>query len=165
MGLSDHDLVFAVCKQKLPKPKARILDYRSTKDLNANVFITDLKDVQWDSAYAFDNPDDVLSHWAALLQQVIDKHTPVKRMRLRFKQPPWINPIIRKEMRHRNRLYKRFRRAPTDANWDLYRLQRNTLSAMKRKDVKEFCAQAASDTSQGAVSSFLKKNETAATRG
>ena len=157
LGLSDHDLVFAVCKQKLPKPKARILDYRSTKDLNANVFITDLKDVQWDSAYAFDNPDDVLSHWAALLQQVIDKHAPVKRMRLRFKQPPWINPIIRKEMRHRNRLYKRFRRAPTDANWDLYRLQRNILSAMKRKDVKEFCAQAASDTSQGAVSSFLKK--------
>ena len=82
LGLSDHDLVFAVCKQKLPKPKARILDYRSTKDLNANVFITALKDVQWDSAYAFNNPDDVWSHWAALLQQVIDKHAPVKRMRL-----------------------------------------------------------------------------------
>lgn len=82
LGLSDHDLVFAVCKQKLPKPKARILDYRSTKDLNANVFITALKDVQWDSAYASDNPDDVWSHWAALLQQVIDKHAPVKRMRL-----------------------------------------------------------------------------------
>ena len=82
LGLSDHDLVFAVRKQKLTKPKARILDYRSTKDLNANVFITALKDVQWDSAYAFDNPDDVWSHWAALLQQVIDKHAPVKRMRL-----------------------------------------------------------------------------------
>ena len=157
LGLSDHDFFFAVRKQKLPKPIARILDYRSTKDLNANVFIADLKDVPWDSAYAFDNPDDVWSHWAALLQQVIEKHAPVKRTRLRFKQLPWINPNIRKEVRHRNRLYKRFRRAPTDANWDLYRLQRNKMSAMKRKGVKEFCAQAASDTSQGAVSSFWKK--------
>ena len=31
------------------------------------------------------------------------------------------------------------------------------MSAMKIKGVKEFCAQAASDTSQGAVSSFWKK--------
>ena len=107
LGLSDHDHV--CCSQtKTPKPKARILDRRSTKDLNANVFIADLKDVPWDSAYAFDNPDDVWSHWAALLQPAIDNHTPVKRMRLCFKQLPWINPSIRKEMRHGNRLHKRF---------------------------------------------------------
>ena len=29
LGISDHDLVYIVSKQKLPKPKARILEYRS----------------------------------------------------------------------------------------------------------------------------------------
>lgn len=46
---------------------------------------------------------------------------------------------------------------PTDANWDLNRQQRDKASAMKRKGVKGFCAQAASDTSEWAVSSFWKK--------
>ena len=46
---------------------------------------------------------------------------------------------------------------PADANWDLNRQQRDKASAMKRKGVKGFCAEAASDTSEGAVSSFWKK--------
>lgn len=46
---------------------------------------------------------------------------------------------------------------PADANWDLNRQQRDKASAMKRKGVKGFCAEAASDTSVGQLAVFGKK--------
>ncbi|XP_048585452.1 uncharacterized protein LOC125568087 [Nematostella vectensis] len=74
LGISDRDLVYAVRKQKLPKPTARIVEYRSMKALDKDAFVSDLRDIPWDSAYAFDDVDDVWSHWAALFCQVVDKH-------------------------------------------------------------------------------------------
>ena len=88
LGISDHDLVYIVRKQKLPKPKARILEYRSMK----NFFLSDLRNTPWDSAYVFDNIDDIWPHWGSLLEQVLDNQVPIKRRCLRFNQLPWINP-------------------------------------------------------------------------
>lgn len=157
LGLSDHDLVYIVRKQKLPRPKSRSIEYRSLANLNTEEFISDLNDIPWDTAYTFDNVDDVWCHWLSLFKQITDIHAPFKRTRLRFKQLPWINLPIQKEMRHRNRLYKKFRRVPSDANWELYRIQRNKVSTMKRNSVKAFCSQAAADASLGAVGQFWKK--------
>ena len=64
---------------------------------------------------------------------------------------------IRKEMRPRNRLYKKFRRTPTSDNWNSYKEQRNKVTSLKRKSVKDFCFDAATDSSPGSVGLFWKK--------
>ena len=109
LGISDHDLVYIVRKQKLPKPKARTIEFRSLKNLDQAAFISDLKNIPWDSSYTFDNVDDVWPHWASLYKQVLDNHAPVQQIRLRNNQLPWINPLIQRQIRLRNRLYKKFR--------------------------------------------------------
>ena len=154
LGISDHDLIFIVRKQKLPKPKARIIEFRSIKNLDNEAFISDLKSIPWDSSYIFDNVNDIWAHWENLYKQVLDKHAPVKQIRLRANQLPWITPLIQKEMRLRNRLYKTFRRVPTDANWNNYKNQRNKVTKLKRKAVKEFCLDAASCSSKNSVGLF-----------
>ena len=155
VGISDHDLIFVVRKQKLPRPKARTIEFRSLKNLDQNVFLSDLRNIPWDSSYIYDNNDDIWSHWSGLYKQVLDEHAPVQRIQLRNNQLPWISPEIQKQIRIRNRLYKKFRREPTDSNWTKYKEQRNRVTALKRRAVKYFCADAASTTSSTGL--FWKK--------
>ena len=61
LGVSDHDLVFAVTKQKIPRPKAREIEYRSMKNLDENELLAELRRVPWDSAYIFEDVDDLFS--------------------------------------------------------------------------------------------------------
>ena len=51
LGLSDNDLVYAIQKSKTPRPKAREFVYRSMTNFKES----ELGRVPWDSAYAFDN--------------------------------------------------------------------------------------------------------------
>ena len=137
MGISDHDLIFVVRKQKIPKPKARTIEFRTLKNMDQNAFLADLNSAPWDNSYIYDNIDDIWSHWSDLYKQILDDHAPVKRIKLRNNQLPWVSPDIQMQIRKRNRLYKKFRRTPTDLNWSNYKVQRNRVTALKKKAVKE----------------------------
>ena len=101
LGVSDHDLVFAVRKQKIPRPKAREIDYRSMKYLDENELLEELRTVPWDSAYIFEDVDDLWDHWEKLYCQVLDKHAPLKKKRIRSDQLPWIIPELQREISRR----------------------------------------------------------------
>ena len=82
---------------------------------------SDLKNVPWDSSYVYENIDDIWSHWSSLFKQVLVEHSSVKRVQLRNNQLPWIRPDIQKQIRIRNRFYKKFIRASTTLNWANYK--------------------------------------------
>ena len=96
-----------------------------------------LKNVPWDSSYVYENIDDIWSHWSSLFKQVLVEHSSVKRVQLRNNQLPWIRPDIQKQIRIRNRFYKKFIRASTTLNWANYKKKRT-------KAVKDFCIDATS---------------------
>ena len=79
LGVSDHDLVYAVRKNKLSRPKAREIEYRSMRQFNKDEFLDDLRNVPWGTAYIYEDVDDLLHHWAKLYNEVLDKHTPLKK--------------------------------------------------------------------------------------
>ena len=82
---------------------------------------SDLKNVPWNSSYVYDNIDDIWSHWSSLFKQILVEHVPVKRIQLRNNQLPWISADIQKQIRIRNKLYKKFIRASTNLNWANYK--------------------------------------------
>ena len=120
-------------------------------------FLSSLRGIPWDTAYIFDDVNDIWCHWESLLKQAIDHHAPLKRMNLKSNHLPWINPAIQKQMLIRNLLYKKFRRIPTNENWNNYRCQRNKVTALKRRSVKDFCFDAASVSSRYSPGLFWKK--------
>ena len=107
------------CGSKIPQPPHNFSNGPS------------LSDIPWDTAYTFDDVNDIWCHWESLLKQAIDHHTPLKRVNLKSNHLPWINLAIQKQMRIRNLLYKKFHRIPTNENWNKYRCQRNKVT---RKD-------------------------------
>ena len=137
----------------------RNIEYRSMKNFDEPAFLSSLSDILWDTAYTFDGVNDIWRHWKSLLKQVIDHYAPLncKRVNLKSNHLPWINPAIQKQMRVRNLLYKKFRRIPTNENWNNYRCRRNNVTALKRQSVKDFCFDAASVSSRCSPGLFCKK--------
>ena len=95
LGVSDHDLMYVIRKQRLPKPKAKTIEFRTTKNLDVNSFVKDLEEIPWDSAYAYDNIDDIWHNWATLFNQY--KHVPLVQKKIANRQIPWITAQIRKK--------------------------------------------------------------------
>ena len=83
-----------------------------------------------------------LHHWLKLYKEVLDKHAPQKKKKIRSDQLPWISPAIMREISRRNRLYKNQKKNPTLQSWETYKVQRNKVTALKRKGMKAFCRDA-----------------------
>ncbi|PFX18039.1 hypothetical protein AWC38_SpisGene17611 [Stylophora pistillata] len=79
LGVSYHDLVFAVRKPKIPRPNAREIEYRSMKNLDVKELLEELTRVPWDSAYTFEDVADLWDHWAKLYCEVLNKRAPLKK--------------------------------------------------------------------------------------
>ena len=45
LGISDHDLIYIVRKQRLPKPNVRSIEYRSMKNFDEPAFLSSLSDI------------------------------------------------------------------------------------------------------------------------
>ena len=146
MGLSDHNFVYAVRKNKLPRAEARVIEYRSMRQFDLDKFLNDLKTVPWSTAYIYDDVDDLWYHWAKLYNEVLDKHAPIKKKRVRGDQLPWITPQIQREISRRNRLFKKHAKNPTKTSWEEFKKQRNKVTSLKRKGLKAFCMEASTNT-------------------
>ena len=118
------------------------------KNLDEKELLEELRRVPWDSAYIFEDVDDLWDYWAKLYCQVLDKHAPLKKKRIIDDQLPWITPELQREISRRNRLLKKHAKNPTDSSWEKYRKQRNKVITLKKKGMKSFCA----------IASLNKKN-------
>ena len=145
-GVSDHDLIYAVRKNKLPRPKPREIVNRSMKKFNEDEFLSDLKNVPWETSYVFDDIEDLWDHWHKLYNSVLDEHAPLKKEHVRGDQLPWITQSIQREISYRNRLFKLHKRNPTQLSWETFRKQRNKVTSLKRKAMKTFCVDASVNT-------------------
>lgn len=138
--------MFVVRKNKILRPKPRFVEYRSMKNFDHEKFLADLSEIPWGSAYCFSDVYDVWDHWSELFKDVLDRHAPIKKKWVRGNQLPWITPQIQHEIALRNRLFKRYRKNPTDNTWIACKQQRNKVTSLKRKGISKFCH----DTASGA---------------
>ena len=122
LGMSDRDLIYIVRKQRLPKSKVKVIESRRMKHFNQDAFLADLVTTPWDTAFIFDDIDDLWAHWSKLFNVTVEKHAPFIKTIIWSNQLPWINVEIKKAMRLRNKLYKKYRRHPTEDTWEHYRV-------------------------------------------
>ena len=56
--------------------------YRNFKNLDHAKLIKDLEEAPWDTAFTFDDVEDIVSGWYSLLNNVINAHVPLKQKRV-----------------------------------------------------------------------------------
>ena len=77
------------------------------KGFERDCYLTDLSKIPLDSAYIYDDINDIYEHWHLLFIEVVDQHLPFKRMYIRGDQLPRITPDISSAISRRNILFKK----------------------------------------------------------
>ena len=63
---------------------------RSEKDIDINRYVSDFRELPLNLVYAFDEPDDQVTILNKLILDCIEKHAPIKRIRLTRPVAPWM---------------------------------------------------------------------------
>ena len=98
----------------------------------------------------FDDPS--ANYWALqlLLTDVINEHAPLKTTQVKAREVPFMNKRLKRAVREKTRMYNQYRKRPTPANWEQYRLQRNLTVTIRRDAIKAYfndkCAGGAKNT-------------------
>ena len=88
--ISEHDMPYAILNVKKERYEQRYKYIRSEKDLDINSYVSDFRELPLNLVYAFDEPDDKVTILNKLILDCIEKHAPIKRIRLTRPVAPWM---------------------------------------------------------------------------
>ena len=71
---------------------------RKFNKMNVEEFVADLKNAPWPDLKNFDDINDAWGAWKNVFLSVIDKHAPIRTMRVRNIPSQWLNPELQREM-------------------------------------------------------------------
>ena len=109
IGLSDHLPKIAVRRYKgqgiQHKKQNNTLTYRDLKHLDEHKFIEELSEAPWDTAFVFEDTDDIVDSWYKIFNDVLGNHIPIKQKRVKRRaQPNWFTSDLIDDLRKRDKL-------------------------------------------------------------
>lgn len=136
--LSDHALIYGVLKQKINPNKPKCITFRSYKNFDPDVYKQLLSSAPWHIGQLFDEVDDQVYVWNLLINDILDEVTPVKRMRVRDKDVPFMTPEWKRAIRAKRKATSKYLKNKTPENWELRRKSRNEATKQRRIAIKEY---------------------------
>ncbi|CAB4005080.1 Hypothetical predicted protein [Paramuricea clavata] len=141
MMTSNKDLIAEIgcsLKLKLIKPHPICITARSYKHYDRNQFLCDLACIPWHENLFVENVNDKLSHFDSNFQNALAGNAPIKTMKIRHRQVPFVDDEIKELMKNRKRLHKfaRLTRMPSD--WEKYRALRDKVKCKLRQAEKDY---------------------------
>ena len=137
MGLSDHKLVYTFVNKVVKQHAARIINCRSTKHLDLQEFKKDLNDTEW-----LEDPsvpvNEQYTHWKTKLTKIMDKHLPVRKMRVRKSDVPYMNAEWKAAIRKKRKYAKKFSKDRNSETWELMKKWRNQATRLRRRAIKDY---------------------------
>ena len=124
---------------------SKVLTVRSYKELNERELQTDLKMAPWHVSGIFDSMDHQYYYWNTLLSSIINDHAPLKKMRVRAVDVPYMTLEWKKVIRKKRWYAKRYARNPTEENRELMKTCRNSARSLRRRAIKEYWSKKADD--------------------
>ena len=131
--ISDHFPVFEEIKVKPPKLTLHYISTRSFKNYEPDAFAVDLAAKADDLLSIFKDSDiDVkLNNFNTVLQNTLSNHASIKTIKLRNCPCPFVSSDIKKIMKIRDSLHRRFLRTRDTEDWENFKEARDTV---KRAD-------------------------------
>ena len=139
--LSDHYAVYTILsfKQIRTQPtQPRILTCRN---FNIDAFLTDLDYIFTNQSNIYENSvdiDNLWNIWKHDFQNVIQKHAPLRNLRLKARNNPWFNHTIQNMIYHRNHIHKHAILSKNRAIFQEYRRVRNNVNNVIKQAKSEY---------------------------
>ena len=106
-GISDHDLIYIIRSARIPKIKKepKVLTVRTHKNLSEASLLDDLHNLPIELILeSSSNPDTLWLTWKSFFTNIINKHAPVKTIRVRGNSLPYVTAEVKHMMRTRDKL-------------------------------------------------------------
>ena len=110
-SISDHNLIYIVLTLKSPRNKASYITTQSYTNYNADKFREDLSLVPFHT-------------FNTLFLDVLNRHAPIKRIKIKSRPNPFVTSEIRQLMRTRDRWHKSAIKTNDKLHWNVYRFFR-----------------------------------------
>ena len=104
---SDHNIQYLCSKipRKVPT-KWEFYSYRPFNDRGADAFVSELSNYSWDGIYTVSNSNEAALVLQHVLDDMMDRHFPVKTCKRKDTDLPWFNETARKMVKKKQAIYK-----------------------------------------------------------
>ena len=142
LQLADHLAQFIFVNKIITKSKKKKDVYRrSYSKFNENSFLDDLSIQTWNARNS-QNTNEKFNDFLWRFEECVDRHAPVKKLnkkQLKNKEKPWVNNVILRMIKHRDKLFKRKKENPLNLNYQrAYKLFRNRINRELKKSKKDY---------------------------
>ena len=94
----------------------------NNKKCNIDGLVEALSSAPWDSGLnVYNDIDDIVTYWSSLLMQTAAKFIPNTTVTVRAREKPWVNGDLKRLIRRRNVLWRRYRRSRSDAHLNTFK--------------------------------------------
>ena len=108
------------------------------RNFNQSDFNADLETEPWNILEMFDDPSDKIEIYSLLLSDILDLHSPLKKVKTREHNAPWITRDLRKKMIYRDHLHQKFLQTHLNTDYKRYRQFRNQVTKWQRSAKKYY---------------------------
>ena len=99
LSISDHELICATLKLKKERAKPVYITTRSFKHYEHKEFLGDMSTVPWSVVDCFDEVEDRLGAFNLLFNEALDRHAPIRKIKVRNRPNPFVTDEIRALMK------------------------------------------------------------------
>ena len=138
IAISDHSMIFCTLKLRADKPRLEYKDVRSFKNYNSESFKAELSQLQFHETYRINDVNEKIDHFNPLFINTLDKHAPIKHIRIKGRLNQFINKELKCTMKLRDKKLRMFRLSRNAEDWDVYRQLRNSIKTSLRAAESNF---------------------------
>ena len=138
--LSGHAFVVGDLKFKKRKAPRRFFCYRPIKNINIDIFESDLSAIQWGTIEQQD-VNIMVTAFNSILVDLFDKHAPEKRVMVREQCHPWITDTVKEMMSLRNAAYNRYKLHGLDSHKAYYKELKSVVNSALYNEKRAFFTQ------------------------
>ena len=133
-GLSDHHKMTLTVLKSFKKIDPKIINYRSYKNFNENLFRDELRNILQYSNNINMNCDE----FKEIFMGVLNKHAPIIIKCIRGNNAPLTNKKLSKPFMNRSKMKNKFNKNPSKRNEILYKRQRYFCFSLLKKERKNY---------------------------
>ena len=124
--ISDHDAPYAILNVRKPRFEPRFKYIRDERSFDKSLFIEDVSSLPFSLVYTFTDPEDKLETLNTLLLECIERHAPLKTVKVTRPPAPWMNDeTIRNLQADTHQLRYGAHKNNDDLLWDQFRQETN----------------------------------------
>lgn len=137
-GISDHDFIFMSFDVGLRNNSPVSFTFKDFSQINLDDLLFSASNLPWDQVYRLNDVDHKLQMINQLLLHLFNEAVPIKTVRIKYPNTPWLTRIVEEAFLLRDIAYATYKRNITPANHEKFRSLRNRANHLVRQSKLNF---------------------------